>query len=385
MKETKSIKNGRGIAAAVICTGLLTFSLTYSVMKMKYYNNVKEFILLAEAENIVDSNFFYDSSDKDKLTDSAVSGYISGLEDKYSRYQSIVDTQKQNDSHAGLKIGIGITVTPTDDGYINILEVNSDSPASKAGVLAGDIIKKLDGNDVAETGYNESVQYIKDGEENSALTMTVERSGELKDIKVTREKIEIITASSEMIEGNMGHISITQFNDKTPEQVKNCMDECISAGAEGFIFDVRNNGGGLVTAVQGCLDPLLPEGDIAVAVYRDGKEEVIVKSGSQETDLPVVVLINGSSASGAELFAASLRDFRDAELIGTNSYGKGIMQDTFNLSNGSTIVLTVAEYKTTKSECYHGTGLAPDFEVEQGEESDLQLEKAAEVLKKKIN
>lgn len=385
MKETKNTIAGRRTAAAVVCTGLLTFSLTYSVMKMQFYKNFKEYKLLAEAENIVNKNFFYESPDKEKLIDSAVGGYISGLDDKYSRYQSITETEERNDNHAGLRVGIGVTVTLTEEGYIEVVEVSSNSPASKAGIMQGDIITALDGNDVKETGYNESVNYIKNGEADTVIVITVDRNGEKKDISVTREKIEIITASSEMIEGNLGHITITQFNDKTPAQVKECFDSCISDGAAGIIFDVRNNGGGLVTAVEGCLDPLLPEGDIAVAVYSDGKEEVIVKSDAEETDIPMVVLINENSASGAELFAASLRDFRGAELIGKTSYGKGIMQDTFNLSNGSTVVLTVAEYKTTKSECYHGVGLVPDVEADMGDNGDAQLDKAVETIKKKIN
>jgi len=372
-------------SVAVICTGMLTFSLTYSATKYRYYKDFKEYELLAEAENVVNKNFFYDASDKEKLVDSAVGGYISGLEDKYSRYQSIKETEERNDTHAGLKVGIGITITPTEDGYMEVVEVGPDSPAYKGGIRTADIIKALDGNDVKETGYNESVNYIKDGEADTTVIITAERNGEKMEFTVKREKIEIITASSVMVD-NIGHISITQFNDKTPEQMKKCFDECISQGAEGIVFDVRNNGGGLVTAVEGCLDPLIPEGNIAVAVYKNGKEEVIVKSDPEETDIPMVVLINEKSASGAELFAASLRDFKGAELIGKTSYGKGIMQDTFNLSNGSTVVLTVAEYKTTKSECYHGIGLVPDYETDDTDpEKDLQLEKAIETLKKKIN
>lgn len=377
--------NFRRVLVPVLCTGMLTFSATYSVMKFQYYKDFSEFKLLAEAENIVNKNFFYDSSDRDKLVDSAVGGYISGLEDRYSRYQSVKQTEDNSNSHAGVRIGIGVTVTLTEEGYIEVIEVSSNSPSEKAGVKAGDIIVKLDGNDVKEEGYDESVNYIKTGEEDSVVVLSVIRDGSTLDIPVKREKIEIITASGEMLEDSIGRISITQFNDKTPEQLKNSFDELTGNGAKGIIFDVRDNGGGLVTAVEACLDPLIPEGDIAVAVYKDGKEEVIVTSDAEETDVPVVVLINGNSASGAELFAASLRDFKGAELIGVNSFGKGIMQDTFDLSNGSTVILTVAEYKTTRSDCYHGVGLVPDYEIENDGESDLQLQKAVEVLKKKIN
>ncbi|MBQ5336547.1 MAG: S41 family peptidase [Oscillospiraceae bacterium] len=377
-------KLNKSVMIAVACTAMLTFSATYSVMKYSDLKKLKEFQLLAEAENIIAKHFYYDASDSEKLIDSAVGGYVSALEDPYSRYQSIKQTEERSESHSGLKTGVGITVLGREDGYMEVVEVNPKTPAEKAGMQSGDIIKKLDGSDVKDMGFEEAVNVIKTGEVDSVIRITVEREGNIIDFDVKREKIDIITATSEMID-NIGLIKISQFNDKTPEQVKSCFDDCVGKGAKGIIFDVRNNGGGLVTAVEKCLDPLLPEGKIAVAIYKDGKEETIVSSDAEETDMPMTVLMNGNSASGAELFAASLRDFKGAELVGETSYGKGIMQDTFSLSNGSTVVLTVAEYKTTKSECYHGIGLKPDYEVlpsDGGE--DVQLSKALEVIKNKI-
>ncbi len=378
------MKANKSIVIAVACTAMLTFSATYSAMKYSDMKKLKEFQLLAEAENIIAKHFYYDASDSEKLIDSAVGGYVSALEDPYSRYQSIKQTEERNESHSGLKTGVGITVLNREDGYMEVVEVNSKTPAEKAGMQAGDIIKKLDGSNVKDMGYEEAVNYIKTGEVDSVVKITVERDGNIIDFDIKREKIDIITATSEMID-NIGVIKISQFNDKTPEQVKNCFDDCKEKGAKGIIFDVRNNGGGLVTAVEECLDPLLPEGKIAVAIYKDGKEETIVSSDAEETDMPMTVLMNGNSASGAELFAASLRDFKGAELVGETSFGKGIMQDTFSLSNGSTVVLTVAEYKTTKSDCYHGVGLIPDYEVFPAEGvEDAQLDKALEVIKSKI-
>ncbi|MBP0962670.1 MAG: S41 family peptidase [Oscillospiraceae bacterium] len=377
-------KINKSIVITVACTAMLTFSATYSAMKYSDMKKLKEFQLLAEAENIIAKHFYYDASDSEKLIDSAVGGYVSALEDPYSRYQSIKQTEERNESHSGLKTGVGITVLNREDGYMEVVEVNSKTPAEKAGMQAGDIIRKLDGSDVKDMGYEEAVNYIKTGEVDSVVKITVERDGNIIDFDIKREKIDIITATSEMID-DIGVIKISQFNDKTPEQVKNCFDDCKAKGAKGIIFDVRNNGGGLVTAVEECLDPLLPEGKIAVAIYKDGKEETIVSSDAEETDMPMTVLMNGNSASGAELFAASLRDFKGAELVGETSFGKGIMQDTFSLSNGSTVVLTVAEYKTTKSDCYHGVGLIPDYEVFPAEGvEDAQLDKALEVIKSKI-
>lgn len=379
--------DSRRTFAIVMCSAMLTFSVTYTGMRYHYYKNYKEYQLISEAEKLVNENFYFsDNIDSDTLVDSAVSGYISGLNDKYSRYQSVKQSEERKDSHAGLKVGIGITVSVREDGYIDIISVSQNSSSEKAGLKNGDIIKLLDGNDVRELGYNESVAYIKEGEENSVIKITVERGGQTTEIPVRREKIEIITSEGTMLEDNIGYIYISQFNDKTPEQMKKCFSQLVSEGAKGIVFDVRNNSGGLVSAVEECLDPLLPEGNIAVAVYNDGKESVIVSSDAEETDIPMVVLINENSASGAELFAASLRDFKDTKLVGTTSYGKGIMQETFGLSNGSTVILTVAQYKTTRSDCYHGVGLVPDYEVtNEGNDEDLQFMKAVELLKNENN
>ncbi len=251
-------KINKSIVIAVACTAMLTFSATYSAMKYSDMKKLKEFQLLAEAENIIAKHFYYDASDSEKLIDSAVGGYVSALEDPYSRYQSIKQTEERNESHSGLKTGVGITVLNREDGYMEVVEVNSKTPAEKAGMQAGDIIRKLDGSDVKDMGYEEAVNYIKTGEVDSVVKITVERDGNIIDFDIKREKIDIITATSEMID-NIGLIKISQFNDKTPEQVKSCFDDCKGKGAKGIIFDVRNNGGGLVTAVEECLDPLLPE------------------------------------------------------------------------------------------------------------------------------
>lgn len=375
----------REAVLTVACTAMLTFSLTYAGVKYYYYNTLKPYRLMVETENYINKYYYFEETDKKSMIDAAIGGFVSGLGDKYSRYQSLELTEERSNSQAGVMTGIGITVSLQEDGYMLIEEIKSNTPAEKSGLKKGDIIISLDSNDVAQTGYEESVNYIKSGKENTILTVTVKRDGALTDVKVKREKIEVITSEGKMLEDSVGYITITQFNDKTPDQVKNNFDRLVSEGAKGIIFDVRNNGGGLVSSVEKCLDPLIPEGNIAVAVYKDKTEEVIVKSDSEETDIPMTVLMNGNSASGAELFAASLRDFKNTELIGTTSYGKGIMQETFNLSDGSTVVLTVAAYKTTKSECYHGIGLIPDYEVENDESGrDLQLEKAVEVLKNKF-
>jgi carboxyl-terminal processing protease len=387
-KERKKVNLSTAVISS-IATFAVTLSVCYIWHNMNYNNKV--YSLLNEADSIVKKKFYQDI-DEDLLADGVLSGYMSGLDDKYARYQTPVEYKSTVVSDSGHLIGIGITVKSTDDGYMQVTELADESSARDAGLLTDDIIKEVDGNNVAEIGYNEAVKLIKSGDSDTDVTLVIIRNGEEKTISVKRIEMTVTTSSGQMVTDDIGYIKITQFNSTTAEQMKETLSELIEEGAEKIIFDVRNNPGGMVSSVEECIDPFLPEGDIAIATYHDGSTEVICHSDAEELDIPIVILINGNSASGAELFSASLRDFGKAELVGVNSYGKGIMQTTHSLSNGGAITFTIATYQTVKSDCYHGVGLAPDYEVEQGEnddiesvnpENDVQLSKAIEVLKGK--
>ncbi len=375
------------VITAVISAIMLTFAITYYIITFVYYKKYKNYSLLAEAHAYVEKYYYGDEVEDSVLTESTLEGYISGLKDEYSRYNGIEKTQERTDNYAGLKSGIGITVSQADDGYLLVDQVNDNSTAQQAGIIAGDVIISIDGNDTAQLGMSGAVKLISEGKIDSEITMKIRRGENISDYKVKIGKIDIVSVYGKLVENNIGYIYITKFNEKTPEQFIQLFNSLKEEGAEGYIFDVRNNGGGLGSAVEKCLDPLLPEGEIAVAIYKDGTSQTIVKSDAEQTDMPMIVLMNENSASGAELFAASLHDFKNVDLVGKNSFGKGIMQNLFSLSDGSTITLTVARYKTTKSECYHGIGLKPDYEVEYEEDSDddKQFDKAVEVLRQKIN
>lgn len=372
----------------VMISIIVTFSLTMFGVSSYYKSRLGGILQIAEIDRCIDKYFYKEVENKDEMVEGALEGYVAGLNDRYSRYQSLKQTESSDQSHSGVQTGIGVTIELiSETGYMKISSVNEDSPASEAGIKVNDIIKSIDGNDVKEKGYDEAIDIIKKAEPGSLMKMIIEREGEEKEISIKLGQIDIVSVTGEMLENKLGYIRIKMFNDKTPDQLKKEWDELVFEGARGIVFDIRNNGGGLVTSVEKCLDPLLPEGEIACAVYRNGNTENIVRSDAEETDMPMVVLMNEYSASGAELFAASLRDYKNVSLIGTNSYGKGVMQDTFMLSKNNSVVLTVAQYKTMKSDCYDGTGLAPDVEVEldlEGEK-DNQLDTACEELKKKIN
>ena len=190
----------------------------------------------------------------------------------------------------------------------------------------------------------------------------------------------MITVSGEMVNESVGYMKIKGFKKNTPQQFIETLERLTSNGAKAIVFDVRDNGGGIVESLSECLDPLLPEGVIATAEYKDGHSETLVYSDETKLDIPMVVLVNGKTASAAELFAAALRDYAKAPLVGEKTYGKGVMQQTTEFGNNGAVVLTVAKYKTELSECYDGVGLVPDHPVENPDENtDEQRAQAIDV------
>ena len=386
MKRKVSIPTALLLA---FCASAVTFSVTVSVMKNKLSDDSEMYSLLHEAEKYVTRGFYQDIDEK-SVADGVIAGYMSGLDDKYARYQTPSEYKATSASDSGHVSGIGITINRSDDGYIKVVDFSEQSAARDAGIQIDDIITAVDGNDVVQTGYNETIDIIRQGDSGSSVVLTVKRNGMTFDIPVKRVEMDIITADGQMIENtNIGYIHIRSFNSTTAEQMNDTLERLLDSGAKSIIFDVRENPGGMVSSVEQCIDPFLPEGDIAIATYHNGETEVICHSDENELDIPIMILINEHSASGAELFSASIRDFGKAELVGINSFGKGIMQTTHTLSNGGAVTFTVATYQTVKSECYHGIGLAPDYEVHSDENDDItavdpskdsQLKKAVELL-----
>ncbi len=387
----KKINLSSAILMAV-CAASVTFTLSFVVFTKKYgINNSELHSVLYETDNYVKTHF-YKETDEDNLLNGVISGYMSGLDDRYARYQNPSEYKTTVASDSGYLIGIGVTIKATEEGYMEVTELAEESSARDAGILIGDIITAVDGNDVAQTGYNEAVNMIKSGESGTEVIVTVKRGNDTLDIPIKRIEMTITTSSGQMIDDDIAYINISHFNGTTFEQMNEVLQKLLSDGAKSIIFDVRDNLGGMVSAVEQCTDPFLPEGDVAIATYQDGSTDVICKSDAEEMNIPIVVLINENSASGAELFAAALRDFGKAELVGVNSFGKGIMQTTHSLSNGGAITFTIATYQTVKSECYHEKGLVPDYEVQKNEndditsvnpEQDIQLKKAIEIIKGK--
>lgn len=357
---------------------------------VREYGSLSTYRALTQLSERV-KQLYYTDVDDEATRDGALKGYVDGLGDPYSRYMTSEEYESYQTTESGVTVGIGVTVTTTEDGYLHIEEVTADSPAEQAGLQAGDIIMTVGGQDIAELGYDKAVENIR-GEEGTTVSLTVRRDDGTFSADIERATVDVATAWGSVLDGNIGYIRISAFRDNTPDQFQEAFDALQSDGAQAFVFDLRDNGGGLVSSLEDILDPLLPEGVIAIATHRDGTTTTLVESGAEECDLPMVVLVNGSTASAAELFAASLSDFGKATIVGTTTFGKGIMQVTEELPSGGALTITTATYQTTRGECYHGVGITPDEVVELDDgaeidfeapnpETDAQLQKALDLLK----
>lgn len=395
MEKKISIKSAAVIAGV---TALLTFSVT-SFWAFQVCNDsvaplrkkAKSIEDIYTVDQYIDKTY-YGEYDEEEIVDSSLKAMVAALDDKYSAYMTPEEYEQNLLDAKGSISGIGIVVNLTEENEIKVVEVNERGPAKEAGMMVNDVITAIDGKNVSEMEYSDAVKLVR-GETGTDVTLMVKRGTQQLEFTMTREEIVSKTVTSRMLENDIAYIRITAFKENTGYQYNIELKQCLEDGAKAIIFDLRDNGGGLVSACSECLDPLLPEGDIAIAEFKDGSTEVICKSDSLELDLPMAVLVNENSASAAELFSASLRDFDKAVLVGKNTFGKGIMQNTYNLENGGGLRLTVAKYRTVKSECYHGVGLAPDYEVDIPEKyaqtaiedipenEDTQLQKAIEILK----
>lgn len=376
-----------GLALSLIAvSATITFILT-SFFSLQNFNTkvvdvnekAKKYAALQSLDNYVRENY-YGEINEEELSDNILKGYVSGINDRYSRYLTAEEYKEEKADHSGDLVGVGVTLTRDESGYIRITEIFEDSPAAESGLLENDIITAVDGTDIKELDFDEAISRMR-GIEGSEITLTVRRSGEDKEYKFTRRSIEVSTVESKMIENNTGYIKIKSFKENTSHQFLSALESLTANGAKSLVFDVRDNGGGLVSSLEKCLDPLLPEGIIAVAEYKDGSSETLIYSDASEILMPMTVIVNENTASAAELFAASLHDFNKATLVGTQTYGKGVMQSTTELDNGDAVVLTIAKYKTVFSDCYDGIGITPDVYIENKDEKiDEQYNKAVELV-----
>lgn len=384
------------VICIIFLTITLTFLVTWQVSQTEFNKNLSTLKLsddvakkVTEIEGIIKAHYIEDLSEE-KLEECASDGFVAALGDKYAQYYTKAEYEKSLIEANGKFSGIGLAIKIQTGGYITITDVYVGSPAEKAGIKIGDSITKIDGVDILTFKTDEINEKIS-GKEGDTFNFTTLRNGEEIDHSLIRTQFDMVYVQSEMLEGNIGYIRISSFNEKTPQQFKKSLKELTDSGAVAFIFDVRNNGGGTVDSIVGVLDPIIPEGVIVSSKDKSGKETILGRSDAEEINLPIVVLANSNTASAAELFCAAIRDYAKGEIVGMNTYGKGVMQETFVLSDGSAIKLTTAKYYGPKGENYDKVGIKPDYEITQTADeqllifgkdkgSDAQLQKARDVI-----
>lgn len=343
--------------------------------------------------------YFIDDYEEDALTaaaaDAAASAMVEATGDRWSYYISAGDMAAYTEQMNNAYVGVGITIEEVEEGFL-VVSVTQNGPAEQAGVQSGDILIEVEGESVVGLGLDGTRALVR-GEEGSQVQACFLRDGQRIEVTMTRANIVSDVATGELLEGNVGLITISNFDYHCAEQTLACIDDLTAQGAEALLFDVRFNPGGLKDEMVEVLDVLLPEGDIFRSLDYQGREDVDV-SDADCLELPMAVLINEDSYSAAEFFAAALQEYGVATVVGAQTCGKGNFQYTFELSDGSAVALSVGKYFTPSGKSLTDVGVTPDVAVEIDDdayydlylgrldrEEDLQLQAALEVLYQKIS
>lgn len=318
------------------------------------------FVKLSDVDSIVRANYVR-KLDETTLDDDVIRGYIAGTGDKHANYFDAQSYGSVSMNLAGKNVGIGVTVDQAADGNIGIVSVAAGSPALSAGLRAGDEIVAVGGNPVKTVGYDKAVTLLH-GDVGTKAVFTVQRAGKSLPFTILRRQYATQTIDFQMI-GNLAYIRIVEFDENTADQFNTAVSGALSHHAKGIIFDVRNNPGGELVAAESMLDRLLPKGPIVSATTKDGKTTVLKYSDANEVSLPMAVLTNANTASAAELFTQALKDYGKAKSIGATTYGKGTMQQIFDLGDGSAFSISIAYFNPPKSANFDGKGVKPDIAV----------------------
>ncbi|MDF2537038.1 MAG: hypothetical protein K0S76_59 [Herbinix sp.] len=350
---------------------------------------------LAFLEMLVD-NYYLEEVDQNAFADGIYKGLIRTLEDPYSTYYTAEEYEALMESSSGVYCGIGAYVSQdVKTGIITIVKPFKEGPAYNVGLLPGDIIYKVESEEVTGTDLTEVVSRMK-GVEGTEVHITVMREGKIEPLEFTvkRQQIEVPTIEYQMLDGKIGYIIISEFDEITVSQFIKAVDDLEASGMKGLVVDLRNNPGGLLNSVVKMLDRLLPKGLIVYTEDKYGTREEDNAIDNKKLNVPLSVIINGNSASASEIFAGAVQDYEIGTLVGTTSFGKGIVQKVIPLSDGTAVKLTISKYYTPKGRNIHGTGINPDVEVELLDElkkeitipieKDNQLQEAIKAVKEKM-
>lgn len=350
-------------------TGILRFS-RFSMAAGQY--TALENKILSKV-NILEqyiSAYFLDEVDDKKMADSVYKGVINGLGDDYATYYTEEEFKDIQEKNSGIYYGIGAYIaTDQTTGLVQIVKPMKNSPVEKAGGKAGDLIYKVDGKDTTGMEISE-VQALVKGKKGSKVILTLIRGNKQVEITVIRDEIKEDTVEHTMLPNKIGYVQVTGFEEVTTEQFSDAVDDLEKQKQKAMIIDLRDNGGGLLDSAVTMLDKILPKGLVVYSEDKKGEKHEYFAEDKDEFTKPLVILVNENSASASEVFSGAIQDEKAGTLIGTQTFGKGIVQGIFDLGDGSALKITTAKYYTPKGRNIHGKGLTPDVEVKLEEKTE---------------
>ena len=358
MKE-KLLHFGSYVLVAVLST-VLTLTMVHLEIGLKPSK-------LDQLESLIEEKFIGEA-DPEKLADAAAGAMVKATGDRWSYYIPAGEYEAYREQSENAYVGVGMTIQATEDGSgFLIVDVVSGGPAEEAGIQILDLLIRVEDTDIRSLTASEVGALVK-GREETYVSLTILRQGTQETISVQRKRVETPVATFEMLDGNIGLVTIENFDERCAKESVSAIETLLKNGAEKLIFDVRHNPGGYASELVELLDYLLPEGDLFRTVRYDGKEHVDT-SDADCLEIPMAVLVNASSYSAAEFFAAALREYDAAVIVGEPTVGKGYFQSTYQLSDGSAVALSIGKYFTPKGVSLAENGVTPDVVVTVEEET----------------
>lgn len=380
------------ITFIVTALSFYTYFIKNPILSSKNSTSSKDITSKLQGYREIIDKYYLGEIDEEKLQEGAIKGYIEGLGDPYTEYITKEDMKDYLDDTMGNFVGIGIYMIKNEEqDKIQILSTIKNSPAEEVGIKAGDLILTVDGVNYSASDMTTASNNIK-GEEGTKVNIEVLRGNQTLKFEITRKKVKVNQVEGKILESNIGYIEFTSFDETTAEDFKNKYEELKSQGIASLIIDLRNNGGGIVDQALDIADYITEKDSVLLyEVDKNGKETVKKSKKDLIINLPVIILTNENTASASEILAGALKDLGKAKTVGTTTYGKGVIQQILQLSDGSGLKVTIEEYQTPNRNKIHKIGIEPDEKVELPEDlsniydieesKDTQLQKAIEMLK----
>ena len=378
-----------GVLSAAVVFGVLSFASAGIMAKTREtFSQENKLTYISSLLN----QYYVDDIDSSKLVEGACEGLVNGVGDPYTTYFSAEETEEFMSATNGEFCGIGVGILyDNQEKSATISYLMDNSPAGDAGVLPGDKITKVNVKSTLDMDQDTIVNNVR-GPEGTTVEITVYRDSDGKEhtFKIKRAAIDIQSVAGEVIDGDIGYIYLSGFKANTYDQFMECYNNLVSQGIKGLVLDVRDNPGGLLDSVEKIADEIIPEGNVVYTIDKEGNRKDF-NADSEYIDIPLVMLVNGNSASASEILSGAVQDRGRGKLVGTQTFGKGLVQNLYSIPDGSSVKITIEKYYTPKGVCIQGVGITPDYVVERTDnlpsvmlldhDDDVQLSKAIEVLR----